>query len=35
MHPTASEPFAETAEKSAFWLQELMQRPGRTHPADG
>jgi uncharacterized protein (DUF2267 family) len=32
MHPTTTELFTETIEKTGFWLQELMGELGTTHP---
>ena len=32
MHPTTAELFAETIEKTGYWLQELMRDLGSTHP---
>lgn len=32
MHPTTTELFTETIEKTGYWLQELMGELGSTHP---
>lgn len=32
MHPTTTELFTETLEKTGEWLRELMQELGSTHP---
>jgi uncharacterized protein (DUF2267 family) len=32
MHPTTTELFTETIEKTGYWLQELMGELGTTHP---